>query len=40
VSLAGSQPVTHVLVWITQLSGDDGGYSTEINEVQFQRAGV
>jgi hypothetical protein len=40
VSLAGSQPVTHVLVWITQLSGGDGGYSTEINEVQFQRAGV
>ena len=39
VSLAGSQPVTHVLVWITKLGGGDGQNRTEINELQFQRAG-
>ncbi|HWM59144.1 MAG TPA: protein kinase family protein [Pseudonocardia sp.] len=39
VSLAGSQPVTHVLVWITRLGGDDGANRTEINELQFRRAG-
>jgi hypothetical protein len=40
VSLAGSQPVEHVLLWITQLSGGDGAYSSEISEVEFRRAGV
>jgi hypothetical protein len=39
VSLAGSQPVTHVLVWITKLGGDEGENRTAINELQFQRAG-
>ena len=39
VSLGGSQPVTHVLVWITKLGGDAGQNRTEINELQFQRAG-
>ena len=40
VSLAGSQPVTHVLVWITKLGGGGGENRTEINELQFQRAGA
>jgi hypothetical protein len=39
VSLAGSQPVTHVLVWISKLGGSAGENRTEINELQFQRAG-
>ena len=39
VSLDGSQPVTHVLVWITKLGGNDGQNRTEIRELQFQRAG-
>jgi hypothetical protein len=39
-SLAGSQPVEHVLLWITELSGGDGAYSSEISEVEFRRAGV
>lgn len=39
VSLAESQAVTHVLLWITKLSGDPGKYVSEIDEVQFQRAG-
>jgi hypothetical protein len=38
VSLAGSQPVTHVLLWITKLGGGDGEKRTEINELQFRRA--
>ena len=40
VSLAGSQPVTHVLVWITKLGGGGGENRTEINELQFRRAGA
>jgi hypothetical protein len=40
VSLAGSQPVEHVLLWITKLSGRDGEYSSEIGEVEFRRAGA
>jgi hypothetical protein len=40
VSLAGSQPVNHLLVWITKLSGGDSEYSSEINELSFRRAGV
>ncbi len=39
VSLAGSQPVTHVLLWITKLSGGEE-YSSEINELEFRRAGA
>jgi hypothetical protein len=39
VSLAGSQPVTHVLLWITKLGGGGSDNITEINEVQFRRAG-
>lgn len=39
VSLSGSQPVTHVLLWISRLAPSDGGYLTQINEVQFRRAG-
>jgi len=40
VSLAGSQPVEHVLLWITKLSGGDSEYASEISEVEFRRAGV
>jgi hypothetical protein len=40
VSLAGSQPVEHVLLWITKLAGSDGQYASEISEVEFRRAGV
>jgi hypothetical protein len=40
VSLAGSQPVEHVLLWITKLSGGDEQYSSEISEVEFRRAGA
>lgn len=40
VSLAGSQPVNHVLLWITKLAGDESEYSSEINEVEFRRAGA
>jgi hypothetical protein len=40
VSMAGSQPVTHVLLWITHLSGSGSDYSSSISEVEFQRAGV
>jgi len=39
VSLAGSQPVTHVLLWITKLGGGGSDNSTQIDEVQFRRAG-
>jgi hypothetical protein len=38
VSLAGSQPVTHVLLWISKLAPGDAGFLTQINEVQFRRA--
>jgi hypothetical protein len=40
VSLAGSQPVEHVLLWITKLSGGGSEHSSEISEVEFRRAGV
>jgi hypothetical protein len=40
VSLAGSQPVEHVLLWITKLSGEGDAYSSEISEVEFRRAGA
>lgn len=39
VSLGGSQPVTHVLLWITKLGGGGGDNVTQIDEVRFQRAG-
>jgi hypothetical protein len=39
ISLAGSQPVTHVLLWITKLGGGGSDNVTQINEVQFLRAG-
>nr|WP_239029473.1 protein kinase family protein [Pseudonocardia acidicola] len=39
ISLAQSQPVQHLLVWITKLSGGNDQYVTEINEITFQRAG-
>ena len=39
VSLAGSQPVSHVLLWITDLAGGGSEYVSEINEVEFRRAG-
>lgn len=38
ISLADSQPVTHLLVWITKLSGTEEAYSTEIKEIVFHRA--
>ena len=37
---AWSQPVNHVLLWITKLGNRDGDNVTQINEVQFLRAGV
>ena len=37
-SLANSQPVQHVLLWITTLSGGNESNVTEISEVTFQRA--
>ena len=40
ISLAGSQPVTHVLLWITKLGGGGTENVTQINEVQFLRAGI
>jgi hypothetical protein len=40
VSLAGSQPVTHVLLWITKLGGGGDDNVTQINEIQFLRAGA
>ena len=39
ISLAGSQPVTHVLLWITKLGGGGWDNVTQLNEVQFLRAG-
>jgi hypothetical protein len=40
VSLDGSQPVNHVLVWITKLAGGGSEHTSEISEVEFRRAGV
>ncbi len=39
IPLAGSQPVTHVLLWVTKLGGGGSDNVTQINEVQFLRAG-
>lgn len=38
VSLAQSQPVQYVLVWIDRLGKDDDQFVTEINELEFRRA--
>jgi hypothetical protein len=38
VSLSGSQPATHLLVWITKLGGGGTDNVTQIDEVQFLRA--
>jgi len=40
ISLAGSQPLTHVLVWVSELGGGNGEFSTEIDEIEFRRAGA
>lgn len=39
VSLEGSQPVEHVLLWITELAPAGDGFSSEVGEVEFRRAG-
>jgi hypothetical protein len=39
ISLDGSQPVEHVLVWITELSGGGSDYSSALGELTFRRAG-
>ena len=39
LSLTDGQPVTHVLLWITELGGGDGEFTTEISEVSFRRSG-
>jgi hypothetical protein len=39
VSLDGSQPVEHVLVWITELSGGGSDFSSALGELAFRRAG-
>lgn len=39
IPLDGSQPVEHVLLWITELEPVDGGFSSEIGEIGFRRAG-
>src|SRR5581483_6980268 len=38
VSMAGSQPVQHVLLWITQLGGGGDENVTEISDIRFERA--
>jgi hypothetical protein len=38
VSLAESQPVNHMLLWITKLSGDGSDHVSQINELEFRRA--
>jgi hypothetical protein len=38
VPLAGSQPVTHLLVWITKLGGGGDDNVTEISNLQFHTA--
>ncbi|OZM82436.1 hypothetical protein CFP66_11910 [Pseudonocardia sp. MH-G8] len=40
VSLDGSQPVEHVLIWITKLSGGGSEHTSELGEIEFRRAGV
>ncbi|SHK80519.1 hypothetical protein SAMN05443637_112107 [Pseudonocardia thermophila] len=38
IPLANSQPVKHVLVWITKLSTVNGDIATQIDEIKFRRA--
>jgi hypothetical protein len=38
ISLADSQPVQYVLVWIDRLGGSGDDFVTEINELEFRRA--
>jgi hypothetical protein len=38
VPMAGSQPVQHLLLWITQLGGGGDENVTEISDVRFERA--
>jgi hypothetical protein len=38
VALNGGEPVAHVLVWITKLSGSGSENSSQINELEFRRA--
>lgn len=40
VSLTGGQPVSHVLLWITELGGRGDAHRTEISEIEFRRAGT
>ncbi|WP_226363544.1 protein kinase family protein [Pseudonocardia abyssalis] len=39
VMLDGSQPVEHILLWITELAPSGDGFSSEVGEVEFRRAG-
>lgn len=39
ISLADSQPVQHLLIWITTLSGSGDAHVSQIDEVVFYRAG-
>ncbi len=38
IALPGSQPVTHVLVWITKLATPNGQNVSQIDEIRFRRA--
>ncbi|MDN5859977.1 MAG: protein kinase family protein [Pseudonocardia sp.] len=38
IAVPGSQPVTHVLVWITKLATENGENASQINEIRFHRA--
>jgi hypothetical protein len=40
VSLADSQPVQHLLVWITKLGGGGDAHVSQVDEMVFYRAGV
>jgi len=40
ISLADSQPVQHLLVWITKLGGGGESYVSQIDEIVFSRAGA
>ncbi|GAA4541875.1 protein kinase family protein [Pseudonocardia xishanensis] len=39
ISLADSQPVQHLLVWVTKLSGSGEAYVSQVDEIVFYRAG-
>lgn len=40
ISLADSQPVQHLLVWITTLSGGGDAHVSQVDEIVFYRAGT